>query len=98
MSNIILSTESGADLPVDLAEQHNIQVVPMHIIMDGKVYLDGVLPVTDIYDYYDCTKKIPSTAATNPEEYERFFKGIKTKYPDCTIVHIGYTSKASSSF
>ncbi|MBM7573014.1 DegV family protein [Aquibacillus albus] len=98
MRKIILTTESGADLPTDLAEKHDVQVVPMHIVMDGKDYLDGSLPVKDLYDYYDRTKQIPSTTATNIHEYQHFFKKIKTDFPDCTIVHIGYTSKASSSF
>jgi DegV family protein with EDD domain len=66
--------------------------------MDGKDYLDGSLPVTDIYDYYERTKKIPSTTSTNSHEYLEFFTKIKNDFPDCIIVHIGYTSKASSSF
>ncbi|WP_345243630.1 DegV family protein [Pontibacillus salipaludis] len=98
MRRIILSTESGADLPKDLAETYDVQVVPMHIIMDGEDYLDGELPVQDIYDYYERTKKIPSTTSTNAHEYEEFFTNIREKFPDCIIVHIGYTSKASSSF
>jgi len=98
MRRIILSTESGADLPRDLAEKHAVQVVPMHVIMDGVDYLDGSLPVNDIYDYYDRTKKIPSTTSTNTHEYQEFFTKIKADFPDCIIIHIGYTSKASSSF
>jgi DegV family protein with EDD domain len=98
MRRIILTTESGADLPEDLAEKHNVQVVPMHVIMDGKDYLDGSLAVTEIYDYYDRTRKIPSTTSTNSHEYLEFFTKIKNDFPECTIVHIGYTSKASSSF
>ena len=98
MSRIILTTESGADLPLDVAEKHAVQVVPMHVIMDGKDYLDGSLPVEDIYEYHERTKKIPSTTATNVHEYEQFFKKIKANYPGCIIIHIGYTSKASSSF
>lgn len=98
MRRIILSTESGADLPGDLADQHAVQVVPMHIIMDGQDYLDGSLPVEDIYDYYERTRKIPSTTATNVHEYQEFFEKIKADFPDCIVIHIGYTSKASSSF
>ena len=98
MRRIILSTESGADLPEFLAKKHDVQIVPMHVIMDGKDYLDGHLPVKEIYDFYDRTKKIPSTAATNMHEYQEFFKKIRTKFPDSIIVHIGYTSKASVSF
>jgi DegV family protein with EDD domain len=98
MKRLILSTESGADLPEELAEKHNVQVVPMHVIMDGQDYLDGTLPVTEIYEYYERTKTIPSTTSTNSHEYLEFFTKIKDDFPDCIIIHIGYTSKASSSF
>lgn len=99
MRKIIFTTESGADLPKELAEKHNIKTVPMHVVMDGTDYKDdGLLPVSKIYDYYNRTKLIPSTTSTNPNEYEEFFAQIKAENPDCTIVHIGYTSKASSSF
>jgi len=98
MRRIIFSTESGADLPRELADKHAIQVVPMHIIMDEQDYLDGSIPVEDIYDYYDRTKKIPYTTSTNPHEYHQLFSKIKADFPGCIIIHIGYTSKASSSF
>ena len=35
MKKIILLTESGADIPLDLVKLHNIQVVPMHVIIGG---------------------------------------------------------------
>ncbi|MGB2871753.1 EDD domain protein, DegV family [Psychrobacillus psychrotolerans] len=98
MSRIIFSTESGADLPKDLVEKHQIQVVPMHVIMDGKDYLDGELPVEDVFDYHSRTKKIPSTTATNIHEYHELFTKIRKDFPDSIIIHIGYTSKASASF
>ncbi|MEK3797362.1 DegV family protein [Peribacillus sp. FSL H8-0477] len=98
MRRIILSTESGADLPEDLVEKHQIQVVPMHVIMDNKDYLDGQLSVEEVFDYYSRTKKIPSTTATNVYEYHELFTKIRVKFPDSIIIHIGYTSKASSSF
>lgn len=98
MRRIILSTESGADLPKDLVEKHQIQVVPMHVIMDGKDYLDGELSVEEVFDYHHRTKKIPSTTATNVHEYKQLFTKIRTDFPDSIIVHVGYTSKASASF
>ncbi|PIC63911.1 EDD domain protein [Sporosarcina sp. P13] len=98
MKRIILSTESGADLPDFLVKRHDVQVVPMHVVMDGQDYLDGHLPVEEIFDFYDRTKKIPSTAATNTYEYQAFFKRIRTEFPNSVIFHIGYTSKASVSF
>ncbi|MEK3980289.1 DegV family protein [Psychrobacillus sp. FSL K6-2836] len=98
MRRIILSTESGADLPKDLVEKHRIQVVPMHVIMDGKDYLDGELSVEEVFNYHSRTKKIPSTTATNVHEYHDLFTKIRLNFPDSIIIHIGYTSKASASF
>ena len=98
MRRIILSTESGADLPKDLVEKYQIQVVPMHVVMEGKDYLDGELSVEEVFDYHSRTKKIPSTSATNVHEYQELFSNIRTEFPDSIIIHIGYTSKASVSF
>lgn len=98
MRRIVLTTESGADLPQDLVEKYEIHVVPMHVVMDGKDYLDGTLPVEEVFAYHNRTKKIPSTTATNVHEYQQLFKGIREADPDCIIVHVGYTSRASASF
>src|SRR5690625_7434052 len=98
MKRVILSTESGADLPKDLAEKYAIQVVPMHVIMDGKDYVDGSLHVKDIYEYYERTKKIPSTTSTNSHKYHDIFKMIKSDFHNCTLYHIGYMLYVSFSF
>jgi DegV family protein with EDD domain len=98
MKKIIILTESGSDLPLDLVKLHNIQVVPMHIIMGDKSYSDGSIAVTDVYDYYKRTKKIPTTSATNPDEYQCFFKRISKENPGCIIIHVGYSSKPSCTY
>lgn len=98
MTKIILTTESGSDISTDLASKHGVYVVPMHIVMDGKDYLDGELPVPEIFEFYERTKENPLTTSTNPHEYTDFFTQIRKEFPDSTIIHVGYTSKASSSF
>lgn len=98
MKKFIIVTESGTDLPLDLVELHHIHVIPMHVIMDDIDYADGSIPATELYDYYKRTKKIPTTSAVNPNEYECVFKKIVEENPGCTIIHIGYTSKASCTY
>jgi len=98
MKKIILLTESGADMPRALVKLHNIQVVPMHVIMGDKSYADGSIAVTEVYDYYQRTKKVPSTSATNPDEYQDVFKRITEENPGCIIIHVGYSSKPSCSY
>ena len=98
MKKIILVTESGADMPLDLVKAHNIQVVPMHVIMGDKSYEDGSIAVTQVYDYYQKTKKVPSTSATNPDEFQDVFKRITQENPGCIIIHVGYSSKPSCTY
>ena len=98
MKKIVLLTESGSDMPLSLVKLHNIQVVPMHVIMGDKSYADGSIAVTEVYDYYQRTKKVPSTSATNPDEYLDAFKRITEENPGCTIIHVGYSSKPSCSY
>jgi DegV family protein with EDD domain len=98
MKRIILSTESVADVPKDFIEKHQIQIIPMHVIMDGKDYLESELSVEEVYDYYNRTNKIPSTTATNVQEYHNLFSKIRNDFPDSIIIHLGYTSKSSASF
>lgn len=98
MKKYIIVTESGADLPIDLANLHKIHVLPMHVIMDDIDYKDGSIPVTEVYDYYNRTKKIPTTSATNPNEYQCAFEKITEENPGCIIIYIGYSSKASCTY
>lgn len=98
MSKIVFSTESVADLPKHLIEKYQIQEIPMHVIIDGKDYLESELTVEEVYDYYRRTKKIPSTTSTNAYEYHHFFSKIRKDFPDHMIIHLGYTSRSSGSF
>lgn len=98
MKKFIILTESGADVPLDLVNLHQICVLPMHVIMDNIDYFDGSIPVTDVYDYYKRTKKIPTTSAINPNEYQHMFEKITEENPGCSIIHISYSSKASCTY
>ena len=66
MRKIFIVTESGADLPKVFVDRYQIEVLPMHIMVGNKEYLDGHLDIQRIYDYFKETKKVPSTSATNP--------------------------------
>jgi DegV family protein with EDD domain len=98
MKKYIIVTESGADLPLDLANLNQINVLPMHVVMEDIDYKDGFISVTDVYDYYKRTKKIPKTSGVCPNEYQCLFQKISEENPDCIILHISYSSKASCTY
>ena len=50
MKEIIITTESGSDLPENLVKKYDIKVIPMHIVMDNTSYADGTISVDKIYE------------------------------------------------
>ena len=98
MGNIILTTESGTDLSREHAKELGIRVIPMYVALEGGMKADGLFPVTEVFEYYHKTKKIPTTSAVNPDEYIAEFRDLRDRYPDADIVHIAYTSLASCTY
>ena len=57
-------TDSTSDLPKYLAEQHEIEVIPTILILDGKEYADGNgISRDDFYDQLPSLRTPPTTAA-----------------------------------
>lgn len=98
MSNILLTTESGSDVPQKMAEELGIRIIPMHVILGEKTYPDCSIPVSDCFDFFRQTKKMPTTSAVNPQEYALFFLKLREEYPDADIIHVAYSSAASSTW
>jgi len=57
-------TDSTADLPAYLIEEHNIQIVPTILILDGKEYADGTgISREEFYNRLPSLQAAPTTAA-----------------------------------
>ena len=98
MKEIIITTETGSDMPQDMVERYGVKVVPMHVNMGDVSYLDGTIPVDKVFEYFETTGKVPQTSAVNINEYIDFFTGIQKEHPGCVIYNFAYTSNASSTY
>lgn len=98
MGKIIITTESGTDLTQKHAKELGIRVIPMYVALEDGMKADGFFSVSEVFEYYKKTRKIPTTSAVNPDEYMTEFKYLRERYPEADIVHIAYTSKASSTY
>ena len=96
MKKVIISVDSAADLPKNIAEKYGIEIMPMNVIIDGEEKKDGVnITACEIFDYVDKTGKIPKTSAVPPAEYTEFFERI-TKDGNA-VVHLSFCSELSST-
>ncbi len=98
MKNVVLTTESCADISKEFLEKLNIPIVQFSVNFPDRTLLDGDFPVQDIYDFYNKTHQIPKTNAINPYQYTEFFERIAAENPGKEIIHIGYSSACSCSF
>lgn len=95
-SSVIITADSPADLSGDLTARFNVKVMPLHIILDGKSYRDGIdITSENLFDYYDKNKVLPSTAAVSSAEYLDFFD--KLTNGGSSVVHLSLSSEISST-
>ena len=65
MSVKILS-DSTCDLSKELVEKYGIEIIPLHIVLGEKEYLDGVeIGPDEIYEWSDENKTTPKTSAAS---------------------------------
>ena len=93
---IVLSADTPCDIGEELKARYEVSLHPLHIILDGKQYTDGVdITSTQLYEAWWKHKLLPRTAAINPEEYERYFAAFLEKGYE--VIHISLGSGLSSS-
>lgn len=65
-----LVTDSPADLPPDLAENYQIEVIPAILIIEGREYVDGVdITREQFYTRLPAMRQRPTTAAPSPADF-----------------------------
>lgn len=94
---IKITADSTCNLSPEILKSMDITIVPLHVEVDGKDYLDGVnITPTDIFRYVGEEGKTCKTAAVNVYEYTTFFTEYAPKYD--AIIHINIGSDFSSCY
>ncbi len=70
-------TDSTADIPQELVEEHHIQVVPNVIVIDGESLEDGTgISRQDFYTRLPEMKTTPTTATASSGTYQVMYEGL----------------------
>ena len=96
-AKIILSADSTCDLDTELKERYHVHYFPLHIILDGHDYKDGIdITPEEIFQKYYDEKILPKTAAVNVAEYiDHFEPWVRAGYE---VIHINLGSSLSSAY
>jgi DegV family protein with EDD domain len=85
MMKIGIVTDSTCDLPADLVAQHQVEVVPAVLVLEGKEYIDGKnISREEFYRRLPHLRTPPTTAAPAPGEFARCYETLFQK--GCTHI------------
>lgn len=87
---VVLCADSTCDLSPELVEKYQVHIMPMRVILEGKPHNDGVdITPDDIYAAYNARKVLPTTSATNLEEYKDFVRPWIEAGNDVVYINLG---------
>ena len=97
MRDVLIVTDSTADLSVELLEKYHIKSIPLYVLFGDDAYKDGIdIDTRALYDKVDELGELPKTQAVSPGDFIAFFKSYIDNNYD--IVYIGIGSKISGTF
>lgn len=101
MSRIAFVTDSSANLPQELAQRHNITVVPVYVIFGEQSFKDYVeISPPDFYrrlaERKASGQEMPKTSQPPPEDFRAVYASLAEQgYTDIVSVHV--SAKASGT-
>ena len=90
-----ISADSTCDLPKELIEKYDINIIPIYINLGDNQYTEAEIDFNDVFSYVDETKVLPKTAALSQYDYEEHFKKLREKYD--AVIHFALSFEISST-
>ncbi len=96
MNKVMVVTDSTSNIPAQLLNGHPIQILPLQVIWDHKVFKDGIdIQPKEFYERLAVDKVMPSTSQTTPEEFKAAYASLIEQGYDIISIHI--SSKLSGT-
>ena len=90
-----ISADSTCDLPKELIEKYDINIVPLYVNLGDDQYTEADITYKEIYDFVDKTGVLPKTSAKTPEDYKEVFSKLREKYD--AVIHFSLSFEISST-
>jgi DegV family protein with EDD domain len=89
-------TDSVSSISKDMVKKYNITVIPFHVIMDGKDYLETEIGMERIYARLKEKENIPTSSFPSSGEFLQVYQELSQKIE--TILYICFTSAFSKGY
>lgn len=97
INKVAIVTDTTACIPKEQVEKYSIEVVPIELIIDGRVYRDGIdISPSEFYALLRQAKKLPTTSGSLPGPYLEAYREASKRVS--SILCITESSRFSGMF
>ncbi len=97
MSKIKIITDSTSDIPKNISEKHDIEVLPLTILFEEDEYKDWVdITPSDFFKRMRESEVLPSTSMVTPNDFNMAYKKFLNEYDEIISIHL--SSHSSGTF
>jgi len=90
VNQVAIMADTLSGIPQKMAEYFNIKLVPLHILMNGKSYMETELDKDQFYTRLLQKENLPTTSSPTTAQYLEGYRELSQKAE--SILHIHYTS------
>lgn len=97
MNNLKIITDSTCDLPKEIIEKYDIEVIPLEVTIDNTTYLDGVdIKLEEFLEKMEQSPEPPKTSQINPGRFLDVYKKYLEEGYEIISIHL--SSHMSGTF
>ena len=95
MNEFVIITDSSSDLPVAVAEELGVKVIPLEVNMEGDIRLNDQIDIKEFYNYLRA-KHGAKTSALNIDRLTEVFEPYLAEGKD--VLYIAFSSGLSATY
>lgn len=76
MNKVAIMTDSVASVPHEIAKKYSIKIIPFHVIIDGKSYIETEIDKDQFYARLRQKENLPTTSAPSVGEFLEAYQGL----------------------
>ena len=87
--SVRIVTDSSADLPADLIQQHQITVIPCYVVVDDQTLKDGVdIQADEFYRRLQAEGRTPTTAQPTVADFQEVYRDLTSQGDQVVSIHV----------
>lgn len=88
MSKVAIVTDTISCIPADLVKEYEINLMPVGLVIDRKLYLDTEISNAKFWEMFNQTREQITTSAVNPADFEAVFNRLAKSTDSICCIHV----------